>query len=72
MALLFISLINQSLSAGEKEYYESNVVFHYPFAALFVGVALDQATGKLFFWNCVVLAVVIAVEIFYRRDNDKT
>ena len=39
------------------------------FAALFVGVALDQATGNLLFGTIIVVAAVVAVEIFYRKAN---
>ena len=41
------------------------------FAALFVGVAVDQATGNLFFGTVVVVAAVVAVEIFYRKFDEE-
>jgi hypothetical protein len=39
------------------------------FAALFVGVALDQATGNLLFGTVIVVTAVIVVEIFYRKAD---
>ncbi|MCW4040654.1 MAG: hypothetical protein NWE83_07875 [Candidatus Bathyarchaeota archaeon] len=41
------------------------------FVALFVGVALDQATGNLLFGTVIVVAAVIMVEIFYRKADDE-
>ena len=41
------------------------------FAALFVGVALDQVTGNLLFGTVVVVAAVIAVEIYYRKADEE-
>jgi uncharacterized membrane protein (DUF485 family) len=47
------------------------VFFIIIFAALFVGVALDQATGNLLFGTVVVVAAVIAVEIYYRKADEE-
>jgi hypothetical protein len=46
-----------------------NLFFVIIFAALFVGVALDQVTGNLLSGTVIVVAAVIMVEIFYRKAD---
>jgi hypothetical protein len=46
-----------------------NLFFIIIFAAVFVGVALDQATGNLLFGTVIVVAAVILFEIYYRKAD---
>lgn len=41
------------------------------FAAIFVGVALDQVTGNLLFGTVVIVAAVIVVELYYRKADEE-
>ena len=59
------------MSAEEDHQYESYPVLHYHFAAVYVGVALDQATGNLLFGTVIVVAGVIVVELYYRKTDEE-